>query len=367
MTCDETRDTLSAYLDEALAPEERSLVDAHLLGCAECRSELESLRGTVALLQRVEPARAPVGFVDRVVAAARPRPWYRRAADAVLLPLSVKLPLEAAALVIVGLLAAYLVERSPELQRAAREGAPQQEAAAPAKEKPVEQLADKAVPSPVPAVPARSERPSRAAGERDQRADAPSSGEAIPPPAASPPIVEAPAPPAVPPPAPAPPPPAASTPSGAPVPLPTAAPPSEIKAQAKTETAPSENVAGAARPESETRQRAASPRATVDSARAAPLASKLAAKRVLPSADVVARVAVKDRDAAERELAALIARLGGSVTQRRRDDETTVVEAVIPHPRYAEFSDGVGRIGAWQVEAERADLPTQIHVILRLQ
>jgi hypothetical protein len=87
----------------------------------------------------------------------------------------------------------------------------------------------------------------------------------------------------------------------------------------------------------------------------------------LPSADVVARVAVRDRDAAERELGALIARLGGSVTQRRGEDEATVVEAVIPQPRYAEFADGVGRIGAWQVEAARPDLPTQIHVILRLQ
>ncbi len=78
---------------------------------------------------------------------------------------------------------------------------------------------------------------------------------------------------------------------------------------------------------------------------------------MLPSADVVARVAVRDRDAAERELAALIARLGGSVTQRRREDETTVVEAVIPQPRYAEFSDSVRRIGTWQVEAERAGSP----------
>ena len=120
MTCDETRETLSAYLDEALAPDERRRVDAHLEGCAECRRELEALRGTVALLQRVEPARAPVGFVDRVVAAARPRPWYRRVADAVLRPLSVKLPLEATAVVMVALLAVYLFERTPELRQAAR-------------------------------------------------------------------------------------------------------------------------------------------------------------------------------------------------------------------------------------------------------
>ena len=126
-------------------------------------------------------------------------------------------------------------------------------------------------------------------------------------------------------------------------------------------------MAGVARPEAETRQRVLTPSATGDSARGAGSSQRLAAKRVLPSADIVARVAVKDRDAAERELSALVARLGGSITQRRREDEATVVEAVIPQPRYAEFSDAVGRIGSWQLEAERADLPAQVHVILRLQ
>jgi hypothetical protein len=44
-----------------------------------------------------------------------------------------------------------------------------------------------------------------------------------------------------------------------------------------------------------------------------------------------------------------------------------VVEVLIPQPRYAEFTDHVARIGAWRLEAERPDLPTQIRVILRLQ
>jgi Putative zinc-finger len=358
MTCDETREALSAYLDEALAPDERTLVDAHLEGCVACRRELEALRGTVALLQRVEPARAPVGFVDRVVAAARPRPWYRRAVDAVLLPLSVKLPLEVTAMVMVGLLAVYLFERNPELQQAAREVAPRQEPAAPATEKPAEQLADKTPPPPVPYTPRSSEAPARAPGERD-RADASRSHEVNPQVTAPPPGVGSPAAPAVPAP------PAVSAPSVASAPPPIAPSPPEAKPQAKSEAAPSENVAGAARPEAEGRQRVLPP--STDSARAAPSSARLAAKRALPPADVVARVAVKDRDAAERELAALIARLGGSVTQRRREDETTVVEAVIPQPRYAEFAESVGRIGSWRLEAERPDLPAQIHVILRLQ
>jgi Putative zinc-finger len=355
MTCDETRDLLSAYLDEALDPDERSRVDAHLEGCAECRRELEALRGTVALLHRVDPVRAPVGFVDRVMVAARPRPWFRRVADAVLLPLSVKLPLEATAVVMIGLLAVYLFERSPELQQAAREVDRRQEAAAPApaKEKPAELLADKAARGTAPSTPAPVEGPP--ADARD-RADAPRSRDVDPQVVpSSPPAVAAPPPSAAPAPRYASPPPVGSAP-------PAAVP--EGKPPAKTEAAPSENVAGAVRPESEIRQRALQ---TAEDSRAAAASSRLGAKKAAPPADVVARVAVKDRDAAERELAALVARLGGAVTQRRREEEATVVEAVIPQSRYAEFAESLARIGSWRVEAERPDLPAQIRVVLRLQ
>ena len=278
-----------------------------------------------------------------------------------LLPLSVKLPLEATAVVMVGLLAVYLFERTPELRQAAREVAPRQEAAAPAKEMEKEQLADKAAPSPArprPRPRPRSRRERRASGIAPMRPARRRSTRRSP---ASPPAASAPA---------------RAGRSAAAGPFaarrgPSVArggrPPPELKSGAKTETAPSENVAGAARPEAESRQRILSPTASGDAARGAASSSRLAAKRALPPADVVARVAVQDRDAAERELAALVARLGGSVTQRRREDEATVVEAVIPQPRYAEFSDSVARIGTLAGRGPAPDLPAQVHVILRLQ
>jgi hypothetical protein len=140
---------------------------------------------------------------------------------------------------------------------------------------------------------------------------------------------------------------------------------------AKTETpaaksaAPAENVAGAARPETDTRRQALD--RAGGASRVAPAVPGVAAKRAPPSADVVARVAVKDRDAAERELAGLIARVDGRQTQRRREDDATVVEALIPQSRYAEFSQALAAIGPLRVEAERPDLPSQVHVILRLE
>jgi hypothetical protein len=100
---------------------------------------------------------------------------------------------------------------------------------------------------------------------------------------------------------------------------------------------------------------------------AAPASPRLAAKRAAPSADAVAGIAVRDRDAAERDLTELIARVGGRETGRRREEEATVIEAIVPQARYAEFTQGLGRLGSWRVEAERSDLPAQVHVILRLQ
>src|SRR5438132_8143609 len=117
MTCDEARERLSALLDEALGPDERGPLEAHLAACPDCRRELGLLRNTVALLRGVEPARAPAGFVDRVLASARLVP-RRRGAPA--LPWPVKLPLAAAAAVLVGVTVAHLLRMTPELQHAAR-------------------------------------------------------------------------------------------------------------------------------------------------------------------------------------------------------------------------------------------------------
>src|SRR5207302_8927712 len=145
MTCHESRERLSELLDEALPTRERALVEAHLADCQECRRELERLRATVSILRRVEPVRAPVGFVDRVMAAVRPVPWYRRLAALIFLPLSIKLPAEAAAMALVAILAVYLFQRDPELRRTVRPelqaAPPRAEAPGPGAEQPASSIA----------------------------------------------------------------------------------------------------------------------------------------------------------------------------------------------------------------------------------
>jgi anti-sigma factor RsiW len=121
MKCPEARELLSALLDDALSASERQAIEAHLAACAECRRELEALRGTVTLLGRLPPVHAPAGFVDRVMDQAYRPSWPRRVVAALFRPLRVKLPLEAAAVVLVGISALYVYQRAPEVQQVARE------------------------------------------------------------------------------------------------------------------------------------------------------------------------------------------------------------------------------------------------------
>ncbi len=53
--CTEARPSLGVYVLGAIDPAERSLVDAHLQTCRECRDELAGLAGLPALLARVNP------------------------------------------------------------------------------------------------------------------------------------------------------------------------------------------------------------------------------------------------------------------------------------------------------------------------
>ena len=399
MTCHDVRALFSDWADEALTVEDRTRVDAHLAQCADCRKELERFTATLGLLHRLERPRAPVGFVDRVLAAKPPAPWHRRLLQRLFLPLSVKLPAEAAALLLVAGLAVHVFQRTPELQRAARqdtlapavgpeaprralrdrpaaartedEGTAKAMREATARSTPPEaaQTAPLAAP-PAPAVPpspsgehdverlaqrggefrkqkevqdlaARSapEAPAAQAGRApvEQSAKsapplAPSAGAAAPALRDEPSVGvknEAKAPTLVPPSAPEPAPPLARP-----------APPQEGRADSERD------------------------RPVRSPARAAPPRSS--AVRVLPSADVVGRLTVKDRSAAEQALGALLARSGGVVISRRDDAGDTVMEVAVPRTAYPEFSQSLARLGAWKAEGEPSYLPPDVRVTLRL-
>jgi len=407
VSCADARDALSALVDEALAPGERAAVEAHLGGCADCQRELEGLRATVALLRGMERPRAPAGFVDRVVAAARPEPWRRRLGRWLFFPLGVKLPMEAAAVALVAVVAVYVVHRSPELRDVGREAmAPASPPAAPA-EAPREgrtRSVDAVRPTspPSPGRPDRATPPSRevptsqsgpidkerldarikdartkteardaaggvggmATGETPARpADEASDGDRL----------------------------SASgdvrrgvggagsaatgsvTTSGGPTgggpPASTATPPTPGPPTAAAPPPASGSPAAPATQAGNVAEPDAREEKTLKSA--SPLAARQAAK-VAPGPDVSGRLAVSTPEAAERALDLLVDRLGGRRIARRPDPAApgrVLVELEVPREALGELATGLGRIGHWVPERAPAGLPapTGLPAVVRVE
>jgi anti-sigma factor RsiW len=81
MTGEHLDDVLSAYLDDELTPTERVDVEAHLSGCAECRSDLEAEAEVRRLVRDLPAVDAPFGFYERILRdgpGANARPERKR-------------------------------------------------------------------------------------------------------------------------------------------------------------------------------------------------------------------------------------------------------------------------------------------------
>ena len=377
MTCHDAREQLSALIDDALGAEERRAVEAHLATCADCRRELERLRDTVALLRAVEPARAPTGFVDRVLEAARPAPWSRRLVRALLLPWPVKLPVEAAAIVLVAVGVVYVFQATQGLQQARHLGSVQpmttaSDQAAPA---PPSQDAAREAPSTPEAAPAKQtartlegarqnkeqapgqkaleksasekETPekkgaptSQAFSEAAQHKDADERRAKLDDASRDVAKRQANAPPAT---------------------------PAEPQVAGKLEESPAraERSQGAAAARARSSAAPASePR--VDTLQAPrPAATPPMATAFVPP-DVSGRLAVANRDAALQDLARLLARLGGVEDRRFVGDEGPIIELTIPREAYPDLLRELATLGRWQLIREAPALPEKVRVVLRI-
>jgi hypothetical protein len=98
-----------------------------------------------------------------------------------------------------------------------------------------------------------------------------------------------------------------------------------------------------------------------------PVAARAAApSETLRPVDVVGRLVVRSRSGAEGDVAALLARAGGTTLSRQRGPAITVVKGLVPQSNYGNFAAGLRGIGSWQLEVERSPLPNLLHVTVRL-
>ena len=354
MSCQEIRDLFSARADDALSAGERATLDAHLATCGECGREWQRFAATVGLLRAVEPARAPAGLVDRVL-AARPRPWYRRLTRELFVPWPVKLPVEAAAVVLVAGLAIMIFQRSPDLQQAARApeapvAARAQDATAPAAGPEPAELAQRLRSSAPasPGAPARSRDVTPAHEARLSTAppstDAPAFADSRADEAAG----------------------AAAT---------RAEPPTTGLVRPGGAREPTRDASGEARAKEELRQGLLRPRErdarAAPGAAAPPASEKTARVEELSSsrlaaaapADIEARLDAPDRAATERQVRALVARLNGVVMSSGAQS----IEIVMPRTAWDELARELARLGPFSVARRPAELPPAVRLTLRLE
>jgi len=339
MTCHDVRELFSTLIDEALDASERRTVDAHLATCAECRRELERLRSTVALLHAVEPARTPAGFVDRVLAAARPTPWYRRLLSALFLPWPVKIPAEAAAIVLVAIGVVYLYRVTPELHQWDR----MERMQPPAPSEPRRQLeapppARPEKPRPAPSSPTTSEAPpasqrrlAREYMEREGLKDDSSRDADV------------------------------------------QAPRAKNRVEGKLEATPGDTVARGKAHSPEATPPTAAPASPAPQAELRADAQAAAKRQAAPLGaasfvppDVSGRLAVSDRDAALRGLDAVVTRLGAVVDRRLVGSEGPIVELSVTREAYPELVRELARLRRWQPTRQPAALPAPDRVVLRI-
>jgi hypothetical protein len=106
----EIRRKLPAYLDNALAAEEKEEIKRHLGRCGSCRGEIADLELTIGYLRSLPEVEPPPWLIARIMAKARDetgpiKSLWRK----LFFPLHLKLPVEAVALVFLCGIGYYLV------------------------------------------------------------------------------------------------------------------------------------------------------------------------------------------------------------------------------------------------------------------
>jgi len=116
MTCRDIEDSLPAYLEGLLSPEDSARVRDHLASCPQCCKALADLERMGAILSGLEEVTPPPWLKQRIMTrvreeAQREKGFFRRLFS----PLCLKIPLSTAALLIISVLA-FQVYRTQEPQ-----------------------------------------------------------------------------------------------------------------------------------------------------------------------------------------------------------------------------------------------------------
>ena len=102
MECKDIQKRLSAYLEKAVSPQQKTVIDKHLKQCTRCRQELADLKRTIEYVQKLEEVEPPAWLAQRVMARVRAEAEEKPGiVKRLFYPIHIKLPLEAIAVIFI--------------------------------------------------------------------------------------------------------------------------------------------------------------------------------------------------------------------------------------------------------------------------
>ena len=133
MNCEEVNNHLLEYLDKTLDTATMTRVATHVISCANCAVEAGELTDCIQQVSTLPMVDPPIGFAQRVMAHVReleekPTIWQR-----LFLPWSKRMPLQATALMMVGVIGIFLYQKNDQLKQSDSESVKLSDSVEPAK------------------------------------------------------------------------------------------------------------------------------------------------------------------------------------------------------------------------------------------
>ena len=113
MNCKEVQKYLPDVLDKSLDVERAEAIENHLATCSRCHAEVASLAECQRLVSGLPLVDPPVNFTTRVMTEVRDIAHPSSLWERFLLPFRVHIPLQATAVILIAVLAAYVYQKEP--------------------------------------------------------------------------------------------------------------------------------------------------------------------------------------------------------------------------------------------------------------
>ncbi|MFZ2197507.1 MAG: DUF2275 domain-containing protein [Thermodesulfovibrionales bacterium] len=122
MKCDKIQEQLAAYIEDALSPAEKGIIDDHLMACPECRKALADLEMTISSIKGLDEISPPAWLTQKIMTRVKAEAERKKRSllQKLFYPLYIKLPIEAIGIFLVAITALYVFRNiEPELKSVA--------------------------------------------------------------------------------------------------------------------------------------------------------------------------------------------------------------------------------------------------------